>query len=46
MNFAPRVRLLKDLSCLNRPFDDQTQARIRLESEAVTMILARIDAGE
>jgi predicted nucleic acid-binding protein len=31
---------------LNRPFDDQTQTRIRLESEAVTMILARIDAGE
>lgn len=40
------MRIYLDVSCLNRPFDDQTQTRIRLESEAVTMILARIDAGE
>jgi predicted nucleic acid-binding protein len=31
---------------LNRPFDDQTQARIRLESEAVMMILSRCETGE
>ena len=34
-----------DVSCLNRPFDDQRQARIRLESEAVTEILAQADLG-
>jgi len=31
--------------CLNRPFDDQTQARIRLEAEAVLVILAQCEAG-
>jgi len=39
------VRVYLDVSCLNRPFDDQRQTRIRLESEAVTLILDRIDAG-
>lgn len=29
-----------DLCCLKRPFDDQSQARIRLESEAVLGLLA------
>ena len=28
-----------DNCCLNRPFDDQSQPRIRLEAEAVTLIL-------
>jgi len=27
--------------CLNRPFDDQRQPRVRLESEAVTLILEK-----
>ncbi|HEX9660050.1 MAG TPA: PIN domain-containing protein [Rhodothermales bacterium] len=39
------MRIYLDVSCLNRPFDDQRQTRIRLESEAVTLILDRIDAG-
>jgi len=39
------VKIYLDVSCLNRPFDDQTQARIRLESEAVTLILDGIDSG-
>lgn len=39
------MRIYLDVSCLNRPFDDQQQARIRMESEAVTLILERIDAG-
>lgn len=39
------MRVYLDVSCLNRPFDDQRQTRIRLESEAVTLILDRIDAG-
>ena len=35
----PRVYF--DACCLNRPFDDQTQDRIRLESEAVLLIMSR-----
>jgi predicted nucleic acid-binding protein len=35
-----------DVCCLNRPFDDQAQSRIRLESEAVLTIMQRIEAGE
>jgi len=30
-----------DVCCLNRPFDDQTQDRIRIESEVVLTILNR-----
>ncbi|MBW4606048.1 MAG: PIN domain-containing protein [Hassallia sp. WJT32-NPBG1] len=30
-----------DVCCLNRPFDDQTEERIRLEAEAVMLILNR-----
>lgn len=29
-----------DMCCLKRPFDDQSQPRIRLESEAVLTLLA------
>src|SRR5437763_6394095 len=29
-----------DMCCLKRPFDDQSQSRIRLESEAVLSLLA------
>lgn len=35
-----------DVSCLNRPFDHQAQTRIRLEAEAVTLILEMVDRGE
>jgi predicted nucleic acid-binding protein len=35
-----------DVCCLNRPFDDQTQERIRLESEAILLILGRCQRGE
>jgi predicted nucleic acid-binding protein len=34
-----------DACCLNRPFDDQRQPRIRLEAEAVLLVLRRITAG-
>jgi len=34
-----------DVCCLNRPFDDLTQQRIRLESEAVLLILERCQSG-
>ena len=40
------IRVYLDACCLNRPFDDQTQARIRLEAEAVLMILAQFEAGD
>ncbi len=33
------MRIYLDMSCLNRPFDDQTQLRIRLESETIIFIL-------
>jgi predicted nucleic acid-binding protein len=35
-----------DVCCLNRPFDDQQQDRVRLEAEAVLLILKRCEAGE
>ncbi len=35
-----------DACCLNRPFDNQAQDRIRLESEAVLLILDHVQRGE
>jgi predicted nucleic acid-binding protein len=40
------VKVYLNVSCLNRPFDDQNQLRIRLEAEAVTLILERCERGE
>jgi hypothetical protein len=40
------VKIYLNVSCLNRPFDDQEQARIRLEAAAVGMILERVDEGQ
>jgi hypothetical protein len=37
----PSLRIYLDICYLNRPFDDQRQDRIRLESEAVPLILER-----
>ena len=34
-----------DVCCLNRPFDDQRQDRIRLAAEAVLLILGRCEVG-
>ncbi|MDP3260049.1 MAG: PIN domain-containing protein [Thermodesulfovibrionales bacterium] len=34
-----KLRIYLDVCCLNRPFDDQTQDRIHLESEAILSIL-------
>ncbi len=39
------MKIYLNVSCLNRPFDDQEQARIRLEAAAVGMILERMDEG-
>jgi predicted nucleic acid-binding protein len=40
------MKLYLDVCCLNRPFDDQTQDRIRLEAEAVLLVLTRLEAGD
>jgi len=39
------MRIYLDVCCLNRPFDDHRQERIRLESEAILSILARCQTG-
>ena len=40
------TRVYFDVCCLNRPFNDQTQDRIRLEAFAVLSVLRRIEMGE
>jgi hypothetical protein len=35
-----------DLCCLNRPFDDQHQPRVRLEAEAVLALIELVRHGE
>lgn len=40
------MRIYLDVCCLNRPFDDQSHERIRLEAEAILLIWQRIRAGE
>ena len=42
---TPRLRIYLDVCCLNRPFDDQRQDRIRLEAEAVLLILGHCETG-
>ena len=39
------MRLYIDLSCFNRPFDNQSQERIRRETQAVFDALRRIVEG-
>ena len=41
-----KKRIYLDLCCLNRPFDEQTQDRVRLETEAVLSILSRCQRGK
>ncbi|KLU59283.1 hypothetical protein CEB3_c42690 [Peptococcaceae bacterium CEB3] len=40
------MRIYMDVCCLNRPFDDQTQDKIRIESDAILAILAKCISGE
>ncbi len=40
------MKVYLDTCCLNRPFDDQRQPRVRLESEAVTLILEKTHQRE
>jgi hypothetical protein len=39
------MRIYLDTSVLNRPFDNQTQARIHLETEAFLTVLDWVIAG-
>ena len=39
-------KIYLDNCCLSRPFDDQTQPRIRLETEAIVLILGHFYAGQ
>ncbi len=40
----PKIYL--DVCCINRPFDNQTQDRIHIESEAVLLIISHFESGE
>jgi hypothetical protein len=40
------MRVYLDVCCLNRPFDDQEQERVRLEAEAVKSVLFHIGMGQ
>ncbi len=40
------MEIYMDVCCLNRPFDDQRQDKIRLESAAIMAILFRCQKGE
>jgi hypothetical protein len=40
------MRVYFDNCCLQRPLDDQTQPRIRVETEAVFALLAAVQAGD
>ena len=40
------MKVYLDAYCLNRPFDDQSQPRIRLEAEAISLILDKLHQGE
>ncbi len=41
-----QYRIYMDACCFNRPFDDWTQSRIRIEAEAVLAIAARCQTEE
>ena len=40
------MKVYLDVCCLNHPFDDQNQDRIRLEAEAILLIMSRLYGGE
>lgn len=39
------MRIYLDLCAIERPFDDQLQPRIRLETQAILQVVALIEAG-
>ena len=40
------MKVYLDACCLNRPFDDQSQPRVRLETEAISLILEKLHQSE
>ena len=40
------MKIYLDVSCLNRPFDDQSQTRIRLETEGISEVLKGCARGD
>jgi hypothetical protein len=40
------MKIYLDNCCLNRPFDDQSNLRVRLEAEAVKAILLLCEQGQ
>jgi len=40
------VSVYLDVCCLNRPFDDWTQERVRLEGDSILSIIERVRTGE
>ncbi|MCA9942249.1 MAG: PIN domain-containing protein, partial [Anaerolineales bacterium] len=40
------MKIYLDVCCLNRPFDDQKQQRVRLESEAILLIMTRFESNQ
>ena len=40
------MKIYLDSCCYNRPFDDQSQPRIREETDAITEIIARTKSGD
>jgi hypothetical protein len=40
------MRIYLDACCLNRPFDNQSQERVRLESEAIQAIHRQVAIGD
>lgn len=40
------MKIYLDMCCFNRPYDDQAQSRIRIETEAKIVIQQKIKDGE
>ena len=40
------MKVYLDACCLNRPFDDQSQPRVRFEAEAISLILEKLNQRE
>lgn len=41
-----KKKIYLDVCCLNRPFDDQSQDRIRIEADAILSVLHKCEFGE
>ena len=41
-----KYKIYLDVCCLNRPFDNLSDARVKLEADAVLTILSKCEAGE